>query len=432
MDQQTTSSGSQPSALHCQALGGETCPIPTVQCQFSRPPECKHGHYPVVSLDGELPSCSHIMEKLRLLGIVTDNLIVFFLRIAATNAHDFFTAAHETLQNVVITDALKVDQLVADFAPQDSSDSNDNSILSDILKLVAPGFSMSDKVEKQRKGLVNIADSLGFIGGAISLAAGATALADQTAPPPVSISTLTTNVENQLANIFTSTNNNIAALNSNIFGGDNNIDLNQIISFVSSGTGDAPDSSLQPITQIFSTGAFMKPVDQNTLSAGITAGFQLIKQQLVASLLAAQNFFVFVDTDRTENDCNGITGSRFINGQCFTIEKRTQTHVQCTPDSQPIDASIVLKFDDPNAGYNIDLPTFYQNVQDCNNGQPAQGLDIDGDFPRCAFGIPFIKAAGSVCNAVGTPKLPASLQVGSDSCNKVVCPRPSIGGGCHC
>ena len=172
-------------------------------------------------------------------------------------------------------------------------------------------------------------------------------------------------------------------MNSKMFGGDDNIDLNQIISFVSSATGNAPDSSFQPITQIFSTGAFMKPVDQNTLSSGISAGFQLIKQQLVASILAAQYYFVFVDTDRTESDCNGITGSRFINNQCFSIEKRTQTHVQCTPDSQPIYASIVLKFDDPNAGYNIDLPTFYQNIQDCNNGQPARWLYGSPATPNC-------------------------------------------------
>lgn len=357
-------------------------------------------------------------------------LVVFFLRVAATNAHDFFTAAHETLQNVVITEALRVDQLVADFAPEEST--NNNDFLTALLKLVAPGFSMSDKVVKQGEGLGGKADLLGFIGGAIGLAAGAIALSDQQAPAPVSIATLTTNVENQLADIFTATNDNLSKLNAKLFGASNDLDLNQLISFVTSATGNSPDSNLQPIAQIFSTGAFMEPLDQSVLGAGLTAGFQLIKQQLVASLLAAQNFFVFVDTNRSLNDCNKITGSRFIDGQCFTIEKRFQNNIQCTADSKVIDAAIVLKFDNPSAGYNIDLPTFYKNVQECNNGQPASGLDVGSDLPRCAFGIPFVKAAGSICNAVGTPNLPASLQVNADSCNKVVCANPGFFGRCNC
>jgi hypothetical protein len=398
MDQKTTAGGNQPSSLHCQPLGGETCPAPTVQCQFFTPPE------------------------------------QFFLRIAATNAHDFFTAAHETLQNVVITDALSIDQIVADFAPQKPDDNND--ILADIFKLVAPGFSMSDKVVKQGKGLGPSADGLGFIGGLISLTAGAIALADATAPPDVSVATLTTNVENLLGTIFTNTQANIESMNSKIFGGSPSpdVDLDQIISFVSAATGDTPESSLQQITKIFASGSFMAPVDQSALSAGITAGFQLIKQQLVASLLAAQQYFVFVDTNRSEDDCNGITGSRFINNQCFTIEKRTQNSITCAADQTPIDASIVLKFDDPNAGYNIDLPTFYQNVQQCNNGQAATGLDIDNDLPRCAFNIGFVTASKSVCNAVGTPNLPSNLDINSDACNKVVCPNPGFFGKCntHC
>ena len=350
---------------------------------------------------------------------MADILIVYFIRVAATNAHDFLTAAHETLQDVVIADSLTIDQIINDFVPVPKQD----SILIDILKIIAPGFSMSDKVVKQKEfnpspRAGQQGDLLAFIGGAIAIAAGDLAL---NSVPQVDISQLTRELENHLADLFTETNENIAVLDSELFGGDGNISLTNLIDFVSSANGYTPDSQLQPITQAFSTGAFLTPLDQSVLKDGISAGFQLIKQQLVAQVLVAQDYFVFLNTDSKESDCSKITGSRFINNQCFTVEQRTQTHDVCSQDSKPIDAALILKFDDPNAGYNIDLVEFYQNVQACNNGDQPHSLDIDSDYPKCAFGMAFISAAGSVCNAVGTPNIPDSLQIDQTSCEKNEC-----------
>lgn len=358
---------------------------------------------------------------------------VFFLRVAATNAHDFFTAAHETLQNVVISESLGIDQILDDFVPS-SSDSSGNFI-SDLLKTIAGGFSIADKVSKQPE--VNPlssrgrqSDFFGFVGGVLSLTAGSLVLSGNN-QNQVSLTDLKVQMENQMATIFTTSNDNIAKLNSKLFGGGDDIDLGQIISLVSTIAGASPDPTLNPITQIFSTGAFLDPVDQGEIKTAISAGFQLIKQQLVGHVLAAQNYFVFVDTSRTLDDCNKITGSRFINNQCFTIEQRTVNSNECQADSQPIDASIVLKFDDPSAGYNIDLPTFYQNVQACQNGQLAESVELSGEFPSCAFGLPYVEAAGTVCSAQNGG-IPDSLQINASGCTKVFCPSPKIGGGCSC
>jgi hypothetical protein len=146
---------------------------------------------------------------------------------------------------------LNIDQIVSDFAPQ-KADSG-NNILSDILKVVAPGFALSDKVVKQKE--VNPsplagkqADFLGFIGSAISLAAAEIALSvAQSSSTQLTIATLKPKLENQLAKIFTATNDNIAKLNSKLFGGNDDIDLNQIVSFRARlGTLLTTDSSPSP------------------------------------------------------------------------------------------------------------------------------------------------------------------------------------------
>ena len=76
------------------------------------------------------------------------------------------------------------------------------------------------------------------------------------------------NLENQLAQIFTYSNENITALNSKLFGGSGNIELTSIINFGSNTADNAPDTSLQPITQVFATGAFLVPPDQSALRTG--------------------------------------------------------------------------------------------------------------------------------------------------------------------
>ena len=83
MDQSTTTIDGFDSVLDCKPLGGNTCPAPVVPCKDFTP------------------------EVLR------------FVRIAATNAHDFFTMAHEQLQTTTISDILAIDQIIADFAPDE-------------------------------------------------------------------------------------------------------------------------------------------------------------------------------------------------------------------------------------------------------------------------------------------------------------------------
>ncbi|KAK4952031.1 hypothetical protein LTR10_009951 [Elasticomyces elasticus] len=209
------------------------------------------------------------------------------------------------------------------------------------------------------------------------------------------------------------------------------VDLDQVITTLTAAGDDIlndPVSSAkatQQISKIFNTGFFMLPLTDiltsdfnSSLTTGLNAGFQLIRQQTVMAVLAAQSYF---------DDCNGITGSRFINNQCFTLEQRTPNGITCDTDSSVIDSTIVLKLDSSSEPYGFDLPSFYQNVQACNNGKEGTGADFADSNPPCAFGIPFVTGSNTVCNAASAG-LPAILQLPCSQ--KVVCPNPTLGGGC--
>ncbi|KAK5732702.1 hypothetical protein LTR17_010257 [Elasticomyces elasticus] len=331
----------------------------------------------------------------------------FFIRLAAANAQSYFRALSELVQDLAIEQSLQIGQLVSDFGPSQNADKSD-SLLGDILKIISPQLSIGDKVVKQSKGLGQLADSLGFIGAALNLAAGAITLADVNDASPPSFNDLVNVADKVWENIFSATQASIASLNSKLMGGspdpEVHVDLGQVVSSLIVTSANAPSGlaagdhiAVNQIAQIFGPGFFMLPLDQvltadvnNTAKSGFEAGVQLVRQQTVMAVLTAQNYFVFLNTHRDADACNSITGSRFINNQCFTIEQRTPNFVNCQQDSVVIDKDIVLKLDDPSKPYGFDLNAFYSNVQACNNGQPDTDLDITDDLPPCAFGIPFV------------------------------------------
>lgn len=307
------------------------------------------------------------------------------------------------MQDTTILNILAIDKIINDFAAAKPTAGN-GGLIGDILKVVAPVFSMADKVIKQGQGLGQIADFSGFIGGAIGEVAASFALSGVIGDgqPTVDVGGLTRAVESTLSNMFNSTNNNLKNMNSLLFGGTSEIqDLSSLTNGFVTATGQQVDPNLhQDISKVFSTGAFLTDQSnaQDNIVAGLTAGMNLVKQQLVGAVLAAQSIVVWQNTKGSEASCNTITGARWLDNTCFTLQ---QLHIVNGPgDSTPVAKEVMLKFDDPSAGYNINVEAFYRNVQACNNnnGAPSGAITFDGDFPPCAFGLPFVSAPDRVCN----------------------------------
>ncbi|KAI9850136.1 MAG: hypothetical protein M1824_003651, partial [Vezdaea acicularis] len=337
IDQLTTDSGSQgTSNLDCVDLQGGNCPFPSIQCRFFTPPA------------------------------------LFHIRNAISSCYGMFTAIHEALQDNAILTNLNINQIISDFG---SGSANDNTSLFGALSAafgIGAGF----------------AAAVPEIGGPLAVVSGIFGLAGntQTSPPDPTLA-----LDKQLADVFSASEKQLVSTLATVFGGSGDTST---LPGVTSGNG--PNGETQDIAKFFANGKFLINVSSQgavtkILDPVIANGSQLMKQSLVGTVLKSQNYYIFVNTDRTENDCNGITGSRFINNQCFTIEQHKAVNINTFPISsttQVIDKSKILKFDDPSAGYNINPVAFYTNADACQTAFPnfngtvqSQALPTDGSLP---------------------------------------------------
>jgi hypothetical protein len=240
--------------------------------------------------------------------IVMLNFLVYFIRIAAANANDFFTRIHEKLQDLAIEQTLRIDTIISDFnpnnEPQDDSDS---------LKTAAAGFSIADKLIKQVPVVGSIIGDLMGIGGAIMSILAANQLTDE----GVDLAALKTSVENNLADFFRNSNDQFAKFCSKLFGGDDDIKIEDVISTIQGIRGISGNSALNPIAQLFSGGAFLNPASSAHLDDAINDGFNTVKQNLVGTVIKTIGYYVFVDTNRNSDACGGIVGARWINDVCI-------------------------------------------------------------------------------------------------------------------
>ena len=88
MDDATTSTDGFDSVLDCKPMDSNRCEAPDVPCKDFTPPELR------------------------------------FIRLAATNANQFFSHAHEKLQDSTLRETLRINQIIADFAPDQKAQFN--------------------------------------------------------------------------------------------------------------------------------------------------------------------------------------------------------------------------------------------------------------------------------------------------------------------
>jgi hypothetical protein len=93
-----------------------------------------------------------------------------------------------------------------------------------------------------------------------------------------------------------------------------------------------------------------------------------------------------------------------------------------------IDPKIVLKLDDPKAGYNINVEAFYRNNIACQNAHPdfsgninggQLGLDQD-NLPLCFFSLPVITDSTCPCRSVAFEgsSFPSNLGFSEQFCDE--------------
>lgn len=321
----------------------------------------------------------------------------------------------ETIRNI-----LNVQQIVLDFNPTSAKGNSDSSISE-----IASGAQLAGTILKDAAGATEVGTALSIIGGLFGL------IPDED-DKRVDATVLVNAVNKQLEAIFTGINAAIETFNSQLFGGSEDKNLTQLVSTLEgAGFAVADPNAQNSITKIFSSGVFLKSQDQSPLAAGIENALKQIKKGLVGALLKALNYYVFIDTTLTSDKCTAV-GSRFLNGQCHILSQRVKPGASGQTDTEPIDADIILKFDNPADDYNIDPVAFYQNIDDCAGGSlDTSAISVTDGFPKCFFSLPVIKVDGPhVCSLLPkgasvddgpAPGTPANLDITFGGCGRAVC-----------
>lgn len=202
------------------------------------------------------------------------------------------------MQDNAIENILAIDKIISDFNP------NSESGQADLLQAIGAAFGIAEKlIGISSPGLANGAAIIGGIFGLAGSLPG---------PEQVDLGALKVTIQTQLKDLFTKTNENLTKFNSKLFGGDDDIDIQELVNFVASARGGAAPTDLDPVAQVFAGGSFLVPPSDSALDAGLDAGFKTVKLGILGNVLRALNYYVFVDTSRDQNACNGITGSRWI------------------------------------------------------------------------------------------------------------------------
>lgn len=86
--------------------------------------------------------------------------------------------------------------------------------------------------------------------------------------------------------------------------------------------------------------------------------------------------------------------------ECYTIEHLINANTDIgDADTQVMDRDIILKMDDPAAGYDFNVNDFYLNVAACKNGNLDATFLFDGQaLPPCFDPIHFLRADSTVCS----------------------------------
>ncbi|KAK5733732.1 hypothetical protein LTR17_009436 [Elasticomyces elasticus] len=397
MDISTTGDGTGTSTLNCNGIVTNTCRAPDLDCKTFTPPE------------------------------------YFFVLTASANANAFFGLLHKKLVDDVISDGLGIDAIIQDFGPDATAaiEEPSNNIITKILKLIAPVGSIGDKVSKQATKS-KFPDALGAAGGVINLIAAAIDFNSKVLPE-AKIEDLKVQAELLLKETFDSSQTTLAKVLSQLFGGAGDADLVKINGALRQATGTSDNPAVENvIAQIFDSGIFLNvPSDVDSdLSAGISDGFKVINQQIIAGVLAAQNIFVFENTARTnQDDCQKDKTGRLVDGTCFTLEKRVIADQACQADSAPINGDVAARF----PTHDIDLANFYKSVKTCNNGNNGDTSDDGSGFSHCTFSIiPFVSAKDKPCNARGTSGIPDSIKINDEGCTSTCLDRDVGTNVCDC
>ncbi|KAI5456698.1 hypothetical protein BGZ63DRAFT_428811 [Mariannaea sp. PMI_226] len=366
LDVETTGSGNfQGGVFDCSAIDGSSCKATDVDCKKFTPPE------------------------------------MWWVRQAAVGAHDFFTQAHEQLQDGVISADLGTDQMVTDLDVSGNMQQDFGGLIAAILFAIGTivpfaniglqGLGVSASIISRS---TTAATAAGALGGGTNLRNNIATLGNTAVPKtPFELATAAQNV---LKGFFDTVRNDLQLTLHQIFAGVGQGEPDKVAALQDAlKKNGAPDDNVHPVAYVLSHGGFLKPTDSNGLKNILDAGLNVVKHQMVGAILAAQQVVVFQNTNGEQKWCDQIRGSRWFEDSCWTL-----SHLKIDPrgmvEAEDLSEDTMVKIEN----YGIDVQQLYENVRDCGNDfrTPSADLTYNGPYPRCAFGLSHFKANDQPCN----------------------------------
>jgi hypothetical protein len=291
----------------------------------------------------------------------------YYIRYTAGAINQYFTRFHESLQDSTLLSSLRINDIIADFRPAPEITIDPNT-----LRTAGSAFSMADKIVKQGKKLGPAGDFLGFIGGLLGLVA-----ANVPGAEVFDIEGVRTAATNHLAEVFTETQSSTEKFLARLFG-DTSVDysLPDLITKMK-------DAGFQPISDSWdSTAVIMAlPWMGGSDSVGFTEPLRLAVEQmnhgLIGAILKGMGRLVVVLKDKSSQEACDMTGSRWIDGQCFMVSRG-----EIDGEWRFLEAEYMNLFD---GKYGIDLAELYKNVKGCAT-ESGGGVDV---YPSCFIGMDY-------------------------------------------
>jgi hypothetical protein len=219
---------------------------------------------------------------------------------------------------------------------------------------------------------------------------------------------VTAQVNNQLSDLFTKGNQAVQNTTKTLFGGSGQFGQTSSLPGVDP-NNDGPNGEKNNIAKFFANGAYLFPVtSQGTIDSQLQPYFdqslQIIQWYVIAETLKFSKVFIQVD-DRSQDDCNGITSSAYIDGKCHWIAVRTIATAGGADSQEPLSSDTAKLLTDESAGYKVDLQRFYGNAYKCFQDHPDwtgdltdpnAGLDdaANQGLPECYINIPVFDGKG--------------------------------------
>jgi hypothetical protein len=158
-----------------------------------------------------------------------------------------------------------------------------------------------------------------------------------------------------------------------------------------------------PISRFFADGKWIMHDVDLVVSPDVEAANALMSNGIVINMLASQGYFVFIDTDTSEDDCVGESQT-WVNGNCNSLVERVQEQSCITEGSCPYDITRISeeRWDlliNETKRYKMNEFAFFANAYECRQKHPDGKGKISQDYntyfdqklSECFYNIPVRK-----------------------------------------